>query len=51
MADFKCKTYAEKKEELDALTRQLHDGIHDYIGSQRYTAVLDSISRYDTQRC
>lgn len=46
MADFKRKTYAEKKEELDALTRQLHDGIHDYIGSQRYTAVLDSISRF-----
>lgn len=46
MADFKRKTYAEKKEELDALTRQLTDGIHDYIGSQRYTAVLDSISRF-----
>ena len=46
MADFKRKTYAEKKEELDALTRQLTDGIHDYIGSQRYTAVLNSISRF-----
>lgn len=46
MADFKRKTYAEKKEELDALTRQLRDGIHDYIGSQRYTVVLDSISRF-----
>lgn len=46
MADFRRKTYEEKKEELDALTRQLHDGIHDYIGSQRYTAVLDSISRF-----
>ena len=46
MADFRRKTYEEKKEELDALTRQLHEGIHDYIGSQRYTDVLDSISHF-----
>lgn len=46
MTDFKYKTYAEKKEELDALTRQLQDGITNYIGSQRYTALLNSISRF-----
>lgn len=31
---------------MDALTRQLQDGITKYIGSQRYSAVLDSISRF-----
>ena len=46
MADFKRKTYTEKKELIFALTQKLAQGIHDYIGSQRYTAVLDSISRF-----
>lgn len=31
---------------MDALTRQLKNGINEYIGSQRYSAVLDSISRF-----
>lgn len=46
MVDYKRKTSDERKKELDALTRQLHDGIHEYIGSQRYSAVLDSMSRF-----
>ena len=29
-----------------SLTRQLRNGIYEYIGSKRYTAVLDSISRF-----
>lgn len=43
---YKRKTNEDRKKELDALTRQLQDGISNYIGSQRYSAVLDSISRF-----
>lgn len=44
--NYKRKTNEDRKKELDALTRQLQDGISNYIGSQRYSAVLDSISRF-----
>ena len=43
---YKRKTNEDRKKELDALTRQLRNGIYEYIGSKRYTAVLDSISRF-----
>lgn len=46
MSEYKRKSSDERKKELDALTRQLQDGIINYIGSQRYSAVLDSISRF-----
>lgn len=46
MNDNKTNVYEQKKEELNDLTRQLHEGIREYIGSERYTAVLDSISRF-----
>ena len=44
--NYRRKTNEDRKKELDALTRQLQDGISNYIGSQRYSAVLDSISRF-----
>ena len=44
--NYKRKTNEDRKKELDALTRQLRNGIYEYIGSKRYTAVLDSISRF-----
>lgn len=34
------------KKELDALTRQLQDGISNYIGSKRYSAVLDALAGF-----
>lgn len=46
MKDYRRKTNEDRKKELDALTRQLHDGIHEYIASKRYSAVLDSMSRF-----
>ena len=44
--NYRRKTNEDRKKELDALTRQLQQGINYYIGSQRYSAVLDSISRF-----
>ena len=44
--NYRRKTNEDRKKELDALTRQLQDGISYYIGGKRYAAVLDSISRF-----
>lgn len=44
--NYKRKTNEDRKKELDALTRQLQQGINYYIASERYTAVLDSMSRF-----
>lgn len=44
--NYKRKTNEDRKKELDALTRQLQDGIYEFIDSQRYSAVLDSMSRF-----
>lgn len=44
--NYRRKTNEDRKKELDALTRQLRSGIYEYIGSKRYEAVLDSISRF-----
>ena len=44
--NYRRKTNEDRKKELNALTRQLQDGISYYIGGKRYAAVLDSISRF-----